>query len=101
MQRLCLRFVEQYAERQRERVMAKPPEIVEQLLNARLVAHGRITIRRAGFTLRRIGAALSVDMIQPLRLCIVRLKVRIAQRPGRRDAAVVYDLSEVFLAEPQ
>ena len=54
MQGLSVGFVQKDAERQRERVMTKPPEIVEQLLNAWLVAHRRIKIGRAGRTLRRI-----------------------------------------------
>jgi hypothetical protein len=78
VQRLSLRFVKQDAERQRERVMAQPPEIVEQLLNAWLVAHGWITIGRASRTLRRIDTALPVDMIKVLRLGVVGLKVLIA-----------------------
>ena len=85
VQRLSLGFVKQDAERQRERVMAKPLEIVEQLLNARLVAHGRITIGRAGRAFRRIDPALPVDMIKLFRLCVVGLKVlrSSAARPAR------------------
>ena len=101
VQGLSLRFVKQNAERQRERVKAKPPEIVEQLLNARLVAHRRITIGRAGRTLSRIDPALPVDMIKVLSLGVVGLKILIAQRPGGRDAAVVSDFIEVLLTETQ
>ena len=53
VQGLSFRFVKQDAERQRERVMAKPLEIVEQLLNACCVAHRRIKIGRARWAFHR------------------------------------------------
>ena len=81
--------------------MAKPLEIVEQLLNARRVAHRRITIGRAGRAFGGIDPMLPVDMIKVLRLCVVGLEVLVAQRPGRRDATVVHHLTEVPLAKPQ
>ena len=84
-----------------KRVVAKPLEIVEQLLNARRVAHRRITIGRAGGTFRRIDPALPVDMIKLLGLCVVGLEILVAQWPGRRDAAVVRNLAEVPLTKPQ
>ena len=93
-------FVKQDAERQRERVMAKPPEVVEQLLNAWLVAHRWITIGRAGETLCRIDPALPVDMVKVFSLGVIGFKVLIAQRPGRRDTAVMADFTEVLLTEP-
>ena len=65
------------------------------------VAHRRITIGRAGRAFRRIDAVLPVDMIKMLGLCVVGLEVLVAQWPGRRDAAVVPDLTEVLLTKPQ
>ena len=101
VQGLSVFFVKQDAERQRERMMADTSQIVEQLLNARFVAHRRMTIGRAGRTFGRIDPVLPVDMIKMLRLGVVRLEVLIAQWPRRRDAAVVPDFSEVLLAESQ
>ncbi len=81
--------------------MPQPAEIVEQFLNARFVAHGRVTIRCAGWTFRGIGAALPVDVIQMLSLGVIGFKVVIAQRPCWRNTAVVDDFSEIPLTEPQ
>src|SRR5438552_16345897 len=50
--------------------------------------------------LRRIAAAEPVRLIEVLGLGVVRLQVVVRDRPGGRDAAVVGDLSEVLLAEP-
>ena len=81
--------------------MAKPLEIVEQLLNPRCMAHRRITIGRASWAFGRIDAMLPVDMIKMLGLCVVGLEVLVAQRPGRRNAAVVSNLTEILLTKPQ
>ena len=70
-----------------------------ELLNARLVAHRRMRIRRARRRLGRVFAALAVDMIQMLGLRVVRLQIVIGDRPRRRNAAVMPELAEVFLAQ--
>ena len=76
-------------------------EIVVQLLDARLVADGGMRIGRAGWRFGRVFAALSVHVIHLLGLGVVGLQLVIGDWPGRREAAVVLDLAEVFLAEPE
>ena len=96
-----IRFVQQNAERQRERVIAKPLEIVGQFLDARRMAHGRIKVGRAGRPFRRIDAVLPVDVIKVLRLCVIRFEILITQRPCRGNTAVVRDVCEIFNTRPQ
>src|SRR5712691_10570804 len=55
------------AEGRMEWFQSKPFEVVTELLNARLVADGRVRIRSAGVRIGRILAAPSVDVIELFR----------------------------------
>ena len=94
-------LVEQHADGQMERMVAGALEIVEQLLDARLVRDRRVGIGTAGPRFGRILAALAVHVIQRLRLLIVGLERVVTDRPRRRDAVGMNDLAEVALAQPQ
>ena len=98
---LRIRFVEHDPERHVERAQPVRRQVVVQLLDARLVLHGREPVRRARPRLGRIDAALAVDLIEVLGLRVVRLELVVADRPRRRDAAVVANLAEVLLAQPE
>ena len=76
-------------------------EIVVQLLDARLVADRGIRIGRAGRRLGRVDAALAVHLIEALGLGVVRLELVVADRPRRRDAAVMPQLAEVLSPQPE
>ena len=76
-------------------------EIVVQLLDPWLVADGRVWIRSRSGRLCRVLAALAVDDVEALSLVVVGSKVLVGQRPSRRDPAVMTDLAEVALPEPE
>ena len=90
---LGIRLVEVDADRQVERMVAGPLEVVGELLDPRLVRHRRIRERPGAPRLGRILAGLAVDQVQPLGLGVVGLEVVVGDRPRRRDAAVVADLA--------
>ena len=74
-------------------------EIVEELLDPRLVRHRREGVRPAG----RIPWVLSADavhLVEILGLRVVGLEVVVADRPRGRDPAVVLQLAEVRLPQP-
>ena len=58
---------------------------------------GRARWRRLGGIL----AAIAVHLVEVLGLQVVRLELVVGDRPGRRDAAVVPELAEVLLAQPE
>ena len=99
--RLAVFLVEQNAERKRKRMIAAPLQAVPELLYARLVRDGRVTIRPARGRFGRIHAMLAVDVVEMLGLAIERLEVLISKRPGRRNSAVMPDLTEVLLAQTE
>jgi hypothetical protein len=72
-----------------------------ELLDARLVRDRRMRERAGAARLGRVLAVLPVHEVQLLGLRVVRLEIVVGDRPGRRDAAVVADLAEVALAEPE
>jgi len=76
-------LVEQYAARRVERVIAALLHLVREFLHARLVRHRRPGIRLRAMTLRRILAAVAVDLIQRLGLAVPRLEVVVAEGPRR------------------
>ena len=75
-------------------------QVVEQLLDARLVRHRRERVRRRCRRLGRVLAAGAVHLVELLGLGVVRLELVVADRPGRRDPAVVLELAEVLLPQP-
>ena len=77
------------ADRHRERPVAEPAQVVDQLLDARLVAERRMQVGRTGARLGRVGAALAVHLVQMLGARVVGLELAVLDRPGRGDAAVV------------
>src|ERR1043166_8555919 len=69
------------------------------MLNTLLVAYGWIGVRRAGPGLRWIFTAIAVYLIERLGFCVIRLQLVVADRPGRRDSAVMSNLTKVFLSQ--
>ena len=94
-------LVEHDAERHVERAQADPGPVVVQLLEAGLVAHRRMRVRRARGRIRRIHAPLPVHVVEALGRGVVGLHVLVADRPGRRHPAPVLDLAEVLTAKPE
>jgi hypothetical protein len=94
-------LVEIHADRQVERLVAGTREVVVELLDARLVRHGRVGEGSGAGRLGRVLARPAVHEVQPLGFRVVRLEVRVGERPRRGDAAVVADLLEVALAQPE
>src|ERR1700752_4955778 len=71
------------------------------MLNAGFMAHRWPGISLSRCRFRRIFAAVTVYLIQLLGLRIIRLQFFVTDRPGRRDSAVMTNLSEVLLAQPK
>ena len=88
------------AARRVERVVAGPLEVVRQLLDPRLVRHGRERIGAARPGLGRVLGVVAVDLVELLGPRVVRLEVVVRDRPGGRDPVVVAQLAEVLLPEP-
>ena len=63
------------------------------------MGHRRERIGRAGRRLGGVFAARAVHLVHLLGLGVVGLHVFVADGPGRRDAIVVLELAEVFLAQ--
>src|SRR5581483_1658061 len=65
------------------------------------MADRRMRVRRAAARLGGVFAGVAVHMIEPFGFAVERLQIVVADLPGRRDAAVVLDLAEVFLAQSE
>src|SRR6516165_10074192 len=76
-------------------------EVLGELLDARLVGHRRIREPARARRFCRVLAGLPVDQVELLGLGVVRLEIRIGDRPRRRYAPIVLDLLEVALAQPE
>ena len=74
-------------------------EVVGELLDARLVADRGERVRRRRGRLGRILAARAVDLVELLGERVVRLHLRVVDRPRGRDPVVVAQLAEVLLAQ--
>src|SRR5215207_1495202 len=94
-------LIEHHAQRHVKRTATEPGEVVTELLDPRFVAHRRVEVGRAGRRLARIRAALAMDLVEVLRLRVVRLELVVSDRPGRRRPAVVAELAEVLPPEPE
>src|SRR5215813_3184406 len=71
-------------------------QVVEELLDARLMGYRWIGIwcTRRGFG--RVYTADAVHLIHLLGLCVKGLHVSVADRPGRRESVVVVQFAEVL-----
>src|SRR5271165_1449677 len=94
-------LVEHDPDRDVEGLQSRTREIVGQLLNARLMTDGGPGIGSVGRWFGRIFSAVSVHLIQILGLGIVRLQIVITDRPSGRDATVMAQFAEIFLAQPE
>ena len=79
-------FVEQDPARCVERVVPAVLQVVDELLDARLVRHGRPRVLLAPVPLGRVFAVIAVHLVEPLRLGVVGLEVVVRDRPRRRHA---------------
>ena len=68
-------------------------------MNAWLMANGRVWVGRARGRFGGIVAAVSMHMIKPLRLGVIRLYVFVTNRPGGRETAVMANLAKVLFSE--
>ena len=82
-----------------ERVVAGGLQVVRELLDPGLVRERREGVRRTRGRLCRVLTACAADLVELLGERVVRLELLVLDRPGRRDAALVLELTEVLLAE--
>jgi len=87
------------AERARKGPEAELPQIVLDLLHARLVGDCRIRVLLASRRLGRVEALLAVNAVKPLRLGVIGLEHVVRDGPCGGDAALVVKDGEVFLAQ--
>src|SRR5499426_235701 len=71
-----------------------------QLLDARLVRHGRERIGCARWGLGGIFAARAVHLVHLLSLSVIRLHVFVSDGPGGRNTVVMLELAKILLAQP-
>ena len=86
---------EAHPQRQVKRVQAEPLQMIGQLLDMRLMLHGRVFVVPARGAGERVLAVLAVHPEEVLGADVIRLHVVVAQRPGRRDSVRMPDLAEV------
>src|SRR5215470_19365624 len=92
-------FVDQDAKRYGKRITAELRKSVHNLLHAMFMTDWRAQIWPAGMRLSWVTSALPVHLIQVFRFRIVGLKLVVADRPRRRDTAVMPHLVEVLFAK--
>src|SRR5713226_8841598 len=78
-----------------------PFKIVAECLNSRLMTDRRMWIGTARCGFRGIFATLSMHVIQPFGLQVVRLQVIVGNRPRRGNPSKMLDLTEIFAAETE
>src|SRR5262249_26346354 len=94
---LLRRFlIQHYAKRRMKWMQTGMLEVLGELLQSWLMAHGRMRIWALRWRFGLVFAALPVDVILMLGLVVVRFEVFVRDRPGRRDAAVMPHFAEVF-----
>src|ERR1041385_112100 len=94
-------FVKHYTERRVKWVQSESREIVAQWLDARIVTDRRIRKCPASVRLSGIFPGFAMYMINAFCLGVVRLQLAIRNRPGRRESAEMFYLTEVFFTEPE
>ena len=81
-------------------MVAAGRQVVEELLDARLVRHRGPRVLLAPVALGRVLAVRAVHLVEPLGLRVVRLEVVVAHRPRRRQPVDVVQLAEVPRPQP-
>ena len=94
---ICL--VEHDAAGRVEGMVARALQVVGELLDAWLVRDGGMRVGSGAGRLGGILPARAVDMIHLLGLRVVGLEILVAERPGGRDAVVVFQDAEVLFAQ--
>src|SRR6516164_5999451 len=94
-------FIKLDAQGHMKRLEAKAREIISQPLHSGLVAHRRVRVWPAGRWFGGVHATLAMDVIEMLRLQVVRLKVLVRDWPRGRDPAMMTDLAKIFLTQPE
>src|SRR5262245_10933646 len=89
------------ADGQRERLVPDPRQVVDELLDPRLVAERWEAIRCARRRLRRVGPPLAVHLVEMLGLRVIGLEILVGYGPGGGDAAVLPDHAEILPAQAQ
>lgn len=82
-------------------MIAPVAQAIVELLDARLVGDRSMAVGPARRRLRCVDPVLAMDMIEVLGLTVIGLKIVLTERPGRRDSAMVSDVGEVLLADPE
>ena len=87
--------------RHRERLQSLRLQTLFDGLHHRLVRYRRVVEILAAYWIGRIGAALAMHAEQRFGLLVPRFEVDVGDRPGGRDAFVVFDHVEVAFAETE
>src|SRR4051812_35649531 len=90
-------LIQPNSQRHMERLMSHSCQVIMQLLNPRLVTHGRMRIRCAGFWIGGILASIPMDLVEGFRLGVKWFELVISDRPRRRNAAMMYQRPKILL----
>src|SRR5574339_236806 len=82
-----------------KRAQSQSREVIGELLNARLMTHRRVRVRRAAMRLRWIFPLIAMHVIEPFGFSVIGFHVFVVERPGRRNPAVMMDLAEVLFTQ--
>src|SRR5215471_14222291 len=92
-------FIEHDSTGGRKWVITRCIQVVNELLDARLMEYRRMGIRRARRRFSRIHSAETVYLIHLLGLRVIGLHVLVADRPSRRNPIVFAQFSEILSAQ--
>ena len=94
-------LVEQNAQGKMRGVQAQPLQVMVELLDAGLVLDGRVGELATARPIGGILAGRTVHVVEAFGLGVVRLKLLVRERPGRREATVVLDYTEVLRSQTE
>src|SRR5215470_14587306 len=94
-------LVELDAKRHVERFQTQTRKVITQLLNPPFVPDGRMRIGTACGGLGGVSPTLAVHVIQVFGFRVISLEVLVRDRPRRGHTAVVPQLCEILLPQPE
>src|SRR5207247_1595234 len=94
-------FIDLQSQRCVKWLQALPFKIVAECLNSRLMSDCGMWVGTARRGFGGILAALSVHVIQPFGLQVVRFQVVVGNRPRRRNSSKMLDLTEILSAQTE
>src|SRR5215475_315489 len=92
-------LVKHHTKRSVKRMQSRGGEIVREVLEPRLMTYRWPRIGLACRRFRRVLPSVAVHLVKVLGVRVVRFQLVVTDRPGRRDAAMMANLSKIPLAQ--